>query len=270
MLAQILTHKRREVEERKKLMPLETLQSLLPYLQPCVPFIKALRTKKLKKKPAVIAEIKKASPSKGVLRERFEPIDIALSYAKHGAACLSVLTDQHFFQGADEYIAQVKQQVSLPVLRKEFIIDFYQVYESRVLGADAILLIVAALDDNDLVIFASAAKELGMDVLLEIHGLAELKRVLALEAQLVAQNNPLRFDLIGINNRNLSTFVTDIQVSLTLLHHIPASKFIVSESGISEQEQINRLLKAGIDGFLIGETLMRARSPGHALQQLMS
>lgn len=270
MLAEILAHKRAEVEKRKQLMPLETIRGLLHYLEPCHPFLKALHTRKREKRTAIIAEIKKASPSKGILCDTFDPVDIALSYMRYDAACLSVLTDQFFFQGADEYIRQIKQQVRLPVLRKDFIIDAYQVYESRVIGADAILLIAAALEQQDLMELATLAKELGMDVLLEIHNLDELNHILALEERLIQDHHPLRFDLIGINNRNLHSFVTDIQVSLDLLHHMPASRFIVSESGIHSREQIDLLTKAGIDGFLIGEALMRAESPGSMLETLIA
>ena len=268
MLAEILAHKRQEVEKRKQFMPLETIRGLLHYLEPCRPFLKTLQAKKAAHKPAVIAEIKQASPSKGVLRTPFDPVDIASSYMRYDAACLSVLTDQHFFQGADAYIRQIKQEVSLPILRKDFMVDAYQIYESRVIGADAVLLIAAALDAQDLIALATLARELGMDILLEIHSLEELKSVLALEEELIATNAPVRFDLIGINNRDLHSFVTDIQVSLDLLHYIPASRFIISESGIASRQQINLLAKAGVDGFLIGEALMRAESPGVMLAQL--
>ncbi|KAA3641536.1 MAG: indole-3-glycerol phosphate synthase TrpC [Proteobacteria bacterium] len=222
-------------------------------------FIRALQQKVQQQKPAVIAEIKKASPSKGVIREDFNPEEIAQSYQQGGAACLSVLTDETFFQGHDDYLILVKKATDLPVLRKDFIIDPWQIYQSKALGADCILLIAACLSDADLMHMTLLAQDLEMDVLLEVHDEEELKRALKTPAQ-----------LIGINNRNLKTFETDIATSEQLLQHIDADRLVVSESGIRNHADIARLQTAGIHCFLVGESLMREPNPGVALQRLMA
>ncbi len=208
---------------------------------------------------AVIAEIKKASPSKGVIRQVFEPADIAQTYAEHGAACLSVLTDQHFFQGTADYLKQARASCQLPVLRKDFIVDAYQVYESRAMGADAVLLIAACLDDVQLRDFEAIAHGLFMSVLVEVHDEAELDRALA-----------LRTSLIGINNRNLRSFEVSLDTTLALLPRVPADRLLITESGIHAREDVQRMQAAGVHGFLVGEAFMRAPDPGVALAQLFA
>ena len=220
-------------------------------------FIGALRAKIAAGKPAVIAEIKKASPSKGVLRERFDPAAIARSYAQHGAACLSVLTDERFFQGRAEDLAAARAACGLPALRKDFVIDPYQVYESRAMGADCILLIVAALELSQMRELEGAAAALGMAVLDEVHDRAELD--LALE---------LATPLIGINNRDLHSFETRLETTLGLLPRISAPRIAVSESGILSAEHVARLRQEGVQVFLVGEALMRADDPGSELARI--
>jgi indole-3-glycerol phosphate synthase len=220
-------------------------------------FVRALEQKIAQGKPGVIAEIKKASPSKGVIRENFNPSDIASSYAAHGAACLSVLTDVQFFQGAYDYLRQARAACTLPVLRKDFIIDAYQIVHSRALGADCILLIVAALSPSQLREFESLAIELGMDVLVEVHDQAELDIALQLQSP-----------LLGINNRNLRTFETSLQNTINLLPSIPEGKLVVTESGIVTREDVSLMLEHHVNAFLVGETFMRAPEPGQALQAL--
>ena len=220
-------------------------------------FTGALRARIASGKPAVIAEIKKASPSKGVLRADFIPADIAQSYAEFGAACLSVLTDQQFFQGSIDHLKQARASCGLPVLRKDFIIDAYQVYESRVMGADCILLIAACLDDAKMKAFEALAQSLDMAVLVEVHDEAELERALQ-----------LRTPLIGINNRNLNTFEVSLETTLALMGKVPAGRMVVSESGISTLDDVKRLRDAKINAFLVGETFMRADEPGAALVEL--
>lgn len=220
-------------------------------------FVRALEQKIAQDKPGVIAEIKKASPSKGVIRENFHPSDIAASYAAHGAACLSVLTDVQFFQGSYDYLRQARAACTLPVLRKDFIIDPYQIVHSRALGADCILLIVAALSPSQLREFESVAIELGMDVLVEVHDQAELDIALQLQSP-----------LLGINNRNLRTFETSLQNTISLLPSIPANKLVVTESGIATREDVSLMLEHHVNAFLVGETFMRAPEPGQALQEL--
>lgn len=208
---------------------------------------------------AVIAEIKQASPSKGVLRESFEPPAIARSYARNGAACLSVLTDENFFRGALSDLRAARAACGLPALRKDFIVDAYQVYEARTHGADAVLLIVAVLDDAQLADFAAIARELGMDVLVEVHAADELERALRVDTALV-----------GINNRNLRSFDVSLDATLSLLPLVPAGKLVVTESGIRSREDVRRMRTAGVNGFLVGEAFMRAPEPGEALQALFS
>jgi indole-3-glycerol phosphate synthase len=205
----------------------------------------------------VIAEIKRASPSRGVLRADFRPADIAASYEAGGAACLSVLTDRDFFQGDDDCLRQARAACTLPVLRKDFVVDIYQVHESRLLGADCILLIVAALDDARLREFAALAAQLGLDVLVEVHDAAELERALALD-----------LPLIGINNRDLRTFDTRLETTLDLLPAIPRDRVVVTESGIHTALDVRRLRTCGVNAFLVGEAFMRAPDPGAELRKL--
>jgi indole-3-glycerol phosphate synthase len=206
---------------------------------------------------AVIAEVKKASPSKGVLREHFDPAQIASSYATHGAACLSVLTDVQFFQGHRDYLTQARDASGLPVLRKDFMVDPYQVYEARAMGADCILLIVAALDDDVMKELETIALSLNMAVLVEVHDAAELQRALRLQTP-----------LLGINNRNLRTFETRLETTLDLLPQIPPGKLVVTESGIVSRADVERMRAANVHAFLVGEAFMRADDPGAALAEL--
>jgi len=222
-------------------------------------FVGALRRRVDAGEAAVIAEVKKASPSKGVLRADFRPAEIAASYERHGAAALSVLTDAPFFQGAPEYLAAARAATSLPALRKDFIVDAWQVHESRALGADAILLIVAALDDAELRDFEAIALALGMAVLVEVHDERELERALA-----------LRTPLVGINNRNLRTFEVTLETTLSLLPRIPAGRVVVTESGIVSSADVRRMRAAGVSAFLVGEAFMRAEDPGVALADLLA
>ena len=222
-------------------------------------FIGALRSRIEARKPAIIAEIKKASPSKGLIREDFYPALIASQYETAGAACLSVLTDREFFQGAIEYLQQARAATSLPVIRKDFIIDPYQVAEAKAIGADCVLLIVSALAPAQLKELSSYARQMRLDVLVEVHDEAELD--IALEAG---------FDLIGVNNRNLHTFETDLGVSYRLAQRLPEGVLLVTESGIHDAQDVQAMLAKGIYGFLIGETFMRAPNPGLKLQELFA
>jgi len=220
-------------------------------------FANSLRKQIAAGRAAVIAEIKKASPSKGVLRDDFQPATIAASYQQHGAACLSVLTDVQFFQGAPEFLQQARAACTLPVLRKDFMIDPYQIYQARDWGADCILLIVAALDHGLMAELEACALELGMDVLVEVHNGAELDAALKLKTA-----------LLGINNRNLRTFEVSLDNTLTLLPRIPADKLVITESGILGRDDVQKMRDAQVHGFLVGEAFMRADDPGVALQQL--
>jgi indole-3-glycerol phosphate synthase len=222
-------------------------------------FVGAIRNKIAAGRPAVIAEVKKASPSKGVLREDFIPADIAQSYAEYGAACLSVLTDVQFFQGSVDYLKQARASCQLPVLRKDFMVDAYQIYESRAMGADAILLIAACLDDVQMRDFEAIAFGLDMAVLVEVHDKAELERALKLKTPLV-----------GINNRNLKTFEVSLDTTLAMKSMIPAQRLLVTESGIHNREDVLRMGAAGVNAFLVGEAFMRAKEPGEALAALFS
>lgn len=220
-------------------------------------FEASLRGKIAAGRAGVIAEVKKASPSKGILRENFQPAQIAQSYAEHGAACLSVLTDVQFFQGAPDYLKQARATCSLPVLRKDFMVDLYQVYEARSWGADCILLIVAALDHGLMGELEACAHELGMGVLVEVHDAAELTAALKLKTP-----------LLGINNRNLRTFETSLQTTIDLLPRISPDKLVVTESGILKQDDVKRMRDANVHAFLVGEAFMRAPEPGVELQRL--
>jgi indole-3-glycerol phosphate synthase len=222
-------------------------------------FVGALRAKIAAGLPAVIAEVKKASPSKGILRPDFIPADIAQSYAEHGAACLSVLTDQQFFQGSIDYLKQARASCDLPVLRKDFMVDAYQVYEARAMGADCILLIAACLDDAQMKSLEALAMSLDMAVLVEVHDRAELERALQLKTP-----------LLGINNRNLKTFEVSLDATLGMLKDVPADRLLVTESGITTAADVQRMRTAGVQAFLVGEAFMRADDPGQALAQLFA
>jgi indole-3-glycerol phosphate synthase len=256
ILDRILARKREELEAARLAVPLAQLQACAAAAPPPRDFVDALRAKIAAGRPAVIAEIKKASPSKGLLRADFDPAAIARSYEAGGAACLSVLTDRDFFQGAHEHLEQARSACKLPVLRKDFITEPYQVFESRALGADCILLIAAALARQDMQGLESAALSLGMAVLVEVHDSAELEAALT-----------LRTPLLGINNRNLRTFQTSLQTTLDLLPGIPEGRIVVTESGIAGGEEVSMLRGRGVPAFLIGEALMRAENPGQALLQ---
>jgi len=258
ILERIIDVKRAEVRAAEQSAPLEDLR-LEASARDLRDFVGALRAKHAAGKPAVIAEVKKASPSKGVIRADFHPADIARSYEAGGAACLSVLTDADFFQGSEAYLQQAREACSLPVLRKDFIIDPYQVYEARVIGADCILLIVAALDDERLMDLSLLAAELDLDVLAEVHDEDELLRALALPVPLV-----------GVNNRNLRTFETSLETSLRLRPLVEPGRIFVTESGIHAREDVARLRAADIDAFLVGEAFMRAPDPGNALRDLFN
>ena len=222
-------------------------------------FIRAIENKISAGKAGVITEIKKASPSKGVLRENFQPAEIAQSYEKHGAACLSVLTDVGYFQGCNAYLQEARASCSIPVLRKDFTIDPYQIYEARAIGADAILLIVACLELNQMKELEACAHELGLDVLVEVHNAPELEQALELKTQ-----------LLGINNRNLKTFEVTLQTTLSLLPMVPKDKILVTESGILGSADVQLMRDKQINAFLVGEAFMRASDPGVALSELFS
>jgi indole-3-glycerol phosphate synthase len=257
ILNKILARKAEEIAERCARVPLAELTARARDASPTRDFAGALQAAIAQGDPAVIAEVKKASPSKGVIRPDFRPADIAVSYEFGGAACLSVLTDVDFFQGADIYLQQAREACTLPVLRKDFTIDPYQVYEARVLGADCILLIVAALDDTQLVELSSLAMQLDMDVLVEVHDIDELERALQVPVPLV-----------GINNRNLRTFEVSLDTTLAMKDAVPKDRVLVTESGILVPGDVTRMRAAGVDAFLVGETFMRAEEPGEALRQL--
>ena len=265
MLSEIMHSKSSEVTTLKATLSIKDLEKQIRSLETDDSvatrryFIRALQDKIKQDKPAVIAEIKKASPSKGLIREDFNPVDIAQSYQQGGAACLSVLTDVPYFQGHDDYLLAAKKATDLPVLRKDFIIDPWQIYQSKALGADCVLLIVACLNDADLMHMTLLAQDLDMDVLMEVHDEEELRRALKTPAE-----------LIGINNRNLKTFNTDIATSEQLVKHMDDKRLVVSESGINSHADILRLREAGIDCFLVGESLMRQPQPDVALQQLLN
>jgi indole-3-glycerol phosphate synthase len=257
LLARIMTTKAEEVIAAQVARPFAAVDAEARLTPPPRGFTAALRAKIVQDKPAVIAEIKRASPSKGVLREDFDPAAIAASYERAGAACLSVLTDRPFFQGAPEFLVEARLASMLPALRKEFIIDEYQVAESRALGADAILLIVAALDDARMAALEACAADYRMDVLVEIHDERELERALK-----------LRTPLIGINNRNLRTFNVSLHTTIELLPKVPADRIVVTESGIVAQRDVAQLRRHGVHAFLVGEAFMRAPDPGAALTAL--
>ncbi len=257
ILQRILARKAEEIQARAANVPLSELSKRTADASKPRGFVRAMQARIARGDAAVIAEVKKASPSKGVIRADFDPAAIARSFELGGAACLSVLTDIDFFQGADAYLQQARAACALPVLRKDFTIDAYQVYEARSLGADCILLIVAALDDVVLRELSLLAHELGMDVLVEAHDAIELERALKTGAT-----------LIGINNRSLRTFETSLNTTLYLRHQVPADRILVTESGIHNAADVTRMRTADVQAFLVGEAFMRASDPGAALQDL--
>ena len=259
ILDKIITVKREEVAALMQQKPLAAMRADAESRVLTRDFVGALQSKIAAGKPAVIAEVKKASPSKGVLRADFIPADIAQSYAEFGAACLSVLTDKQFFQGSIEYFKQARASCSLPALRKDFMIDAYQIYESRVMGADCILLIAAVLDDAQMKDMEAVAIALDMAVLVEVHDELELERGLRLKTP-----------LIGINNRNLKTFDVSLDTTLGLLSRVPADRVVVTESGISTVQDVKRMRDANVHAFLVGEAFMRADDPGEALGALFA
>ncbi len=261
ILNKIITVKREEVAQAIRTKPLALVRADAESRVLTRDFVGALRAKVASGKPAVIAEIKKASPSKGVLREEFIPADIAQTYAEHGAACLSVLTDRQFFQGQPDYLKQARASCQLPVLRKDFMVDAYQIYESRAMGADAVLLIAACLDDAQMADLEAIALSMDMAVLVEVHDRDEAVRALKLKTA-----------LIGINNRNLKTFEVSLETTLTMLKDMPelqsGQRLVVTESGILSRDDVLRMGAAGINAFLVGEAFMRANDPGEALKAL--
>ncbi len=257
ILQRILTTKRDEVKAARAAIPLAQLREQVRAAAAPRDFAGALHARIAAGRPAVIAEIKKASPSKGVLRADFDPASIARSYATHGAACLSVLTDVRYFQGAPEFLREARAACELPVLRKDFIVDEYQIVESRSWGADAILLIVAALDAPRLRDFEAAARALGLAVLVEVHDARELEAAMQLSTP-----------LIGINNRNLRTFETRLETTLDLLSAIGPDRIVITESGIVSPADVERMRAAGVHAFLVGEAFMRAPDPGSELARL--
>jgi indole-3-glycerol phosphate synthase len=259
ILKTILARKREEIIERGENLPLDELIARVPSALPTRGFVDAIRRRIASGQPAVIAEIKKASPSKGVLRADFHPAEIAASYARHGATCLSVLTDVDFFQGSDVYLREARAACTLPVLRKDFTVDPYQVYEARVIGADCILLIVAALGDAQLQELAGLARQVGLDVLVEVHDAAELERALALGTP-----------LIGINNRDLRTFETRLDTTFNLLSRVLPGRIVVTESGILAPVDVQAMRGKGVNAFLVGEAFMRAADPGAKLAELFA
>jgi indole-3-glycerol phosphate synthase len=257
ILNKIVAVKREEIALAQRRKPLAAMRADAESRVLTRDFEGALRSKIAGGKAAVIAEIKKASPSKGVLREDFIPADIAQSYAENGAACLSVLTDQHFFQGSVDYLKQARASCDLPVLRKDFMVDAYQVYESRAMGADCILLIAACLEDAQMVELEAIARGLDMAVLVEVHDKPELERALKLKTRLV-----------GINNRNLRTFEVTLDTTLGMLADVPADRLLVTESGILQRADVQKMREAKVHAFLVGEAFMRAPDPGEALATL--
>jgi len=257
ILAKILETKKVEVATARQMRSESDLLREAKSRKDLRGFARAIEDKIAKGAPGIIAEVKKASPSKGVIRENFNPTEIASSYAAHGAACLSVLTDVQYFQGSYDYLRQARAACALPVLRKDFMVDPYQIIHARAIGADCVLLIVAALSPSQLKEFESLARELGMDVLVEVHDRAELDIALELETTLV-----------GINNRNLRTFETSLQNTLDLLPLIPDGKRVITESGILTREDVKLMRDHGVQAFLVGEAFMRAPEPGAALHDL--
>jgi indole-3-glycerol phosphate synthase len=258
VLEKILARKAEEVAERRARVSLAELEGLAKNADAPRGFANALIAQAKKKQPAVIAEIKKASPSKGVIREHFVPAEIAVSYEKGGATCLSVLTDIDYFQGSDLFLQQARAACKLPVIRKDFMVDPYQIVEARALGADCVLLIVSALDDVKLAELAAVAKSVGLDVLVEVHDGDELERAL----------KTLDTPLVGVNNRNLHTFEVSLENTLDLLPRIPRNRLVITESGIVNRADVELMEISEVYSFLVGETFMRAENPGAELQRL--
>ena len=256
-LNKIMQHKAEEVAFCKSKLSLSEQKAQANDQPETRGFVSHIESKLVNKQAAVIAEVKKASPSKGIIREQFVPAQIAESYEKHGAACLSVLTDEEFFQGHAEYLKQAKQACTLPILRKDFMLDEYQIFEARTMGADCILLIVAALEDGLMQDLAGQATELSLDVLVEVHDVQELQRALTLD-----------LPLIGINNRDLRNFETSLQTTIDLLAHIPDDKIVVTESGIHTLNDVALMREHKVNTFLVGEAFMRADEPGEKLAEL--
>ena len=259
ILKQIIATKHEEVAQALTKTPLAAMRADAESRVLTRDFVGFIRQKHAAGQAAVIAEIKKASPSKGVIREDFEPADIAQSYAEHGAACLSVLTDKTYFQGSTDYLKQARASCHLPVLRKDFMVDAYQIYEARAMGADCVLLIAACLDDAQMRDMEAQALALGMAVLVEVHDALELARALKLKTP-----------LLGINNRNLKTFEVSLDTTLALMRDVPANRLLVTESGIVSRDDVLRMGAAGVNAFLVGEAFMRAADPGEALAELFS
>ncbi len=259
ILKKILQRKLEEISERSAHTGLAEMQRLAGEADAPRGFISAISEKIAQQQSAVIAEIKKASPSKGVLREDFSPAAIAKSYAENGAACLSILTDKDYFQGHEDYLRQARASCDLPVIRKDFIIDPYQVYEARAISADCILLIVAALEDGMLHELLSLTTQLGMDVLMEVHDEAEMERALATGAT-----------LIGVNNRNLRTFETSLETTIRMLDMVSDDRILVTESGIHTVEDVRFMREHGVHAFLVGEAFMRVAEPGEKLAELFA
>lgn len=259
ILKKIILRKFEEIEEGCERIPLREMKqkAMMAATTPTRGFADAMQAKLDAGKSAVIAEIKKASPSKGVLRDPFDPVEIARSYQEHGAACLSVLTDVDFFQGSNAYLQQVREAVDLPIIRKDFIVDDYQVYEARVIGADCILLIAAAIGDAQMYELTQTALTLGMDVLIEVHNKDELERALRL---------PL--PMIGINNRDLHSFDVSLDTTIDMLEMIPDDRIVITESGILSKADVARMRACHVDSFLVGEAFMRADNPGEKLAEL--
>jgi len=255
-LDKILSTKVLEVDQQKSLLNLDDIKLRIDDASPSKGFINAIQERNKKGLVSVIAEIKKASPSKGIIREDFSPTEIAKQYETNGATCLSILTDEKYFQGSLDYLKQVRTQVEIPLLRKDFIVDEYQIYQSKLYGADCILLIVSALTDNQLIEYKSIAEELSLDVLVEVHNQQELERILT-----------MNFSLIGINNRNLSTFEVSLETTRDL-SSLSGEATLVSESGIRNKKDIEEILSYGVLNFLVGESFMRAEDPGNELKKL--
>ncbi|SFV58666.1 Indole-3-glycerol phosphate synthase [hydrothermal vent metagenome] len=258
ILEKIISKKFIEIKEDKKNQSLEVIQQLAFSNKNTRGFVKKLQQKINNKENAIIAEIKKASPSKGILREDFNVAKIAKSYQKAGATCLSILTDMDFFQGHNDFIQQARNSVDLPILRKDFIVDEYQIYQARTIGADCILLIASILTYEQMSNFCAIANSLNLDVLVEVHNLEELKKIL-----------PLNLPIIGINNRNLRNFEVDLETTFELSTHIPKETIIITESGIFTKEDIQQMNKKQIFSFLIGEAFMRADNPGKLLEEIL-
>lgn len=258
ILDEIVAYKLDEVARAKKQVSQSDLENQASSQESVRGFTKALSEEILASQPAVIAEIKKASPSKGIIRENFNPKTHAVDYQSSGATCLSVLTDTKYFSGGNEYLIEAKLACDIPVIRKDFIIDSYQIAESRALGADCILLIASILDDNSLESLNNYAKTFDLDVLLEVHNEEELDRAMIISDC-----------LIGINNRNLHTFETDLETSIKLAEKIPADRFVITESGIHTRADVQRMMEHNIFGFLVGESFMAAESPGEKLKEIM-